>query len=59
LTRAGEGGRAPVTHTPGETFYEGTDDVHLVARNASTVASAKFLVFFVKDKSLPIKQPVQ
>jgi quercetin dioxygenase-like cupin family protein len=47
-------GSAPVTLLPGQTFYEGPDDVHIVARNASQTAPAKFLVFFVKDKGAPI-----
>ena len=44
-------GGAPVTLTPGQTFYEGPDDVHIVGRNASQTAPAKFLVFLVKDKA--------
>ena len=51
-------GGAPVTLGPGETFYEGPDDVHVVGRNASGTESAKFLVFFVKDKGAPILTPV-
>ena len=43
-----------VTLTPGQTFYEGPDDVHVVGRNASQTATAKFLVFFVKDKGAPM-----
>jgi quercetin dioxygenase-like cupin family protein len=39
---------------PGQTFYEGPDDVHTVSRNASQTVPAKFLVFFVKDKGAPI-----
>ena len=39
-----------VTLTPGQTFYEGPDDVHLVDRNASATQPAKFLVFLIKDK---------
>ena len=39
---------------PGQTFYEAPDDVHLISRNASTTESAKFLVFFVKDKGAMI-----
>jgi quercetin dioxygenase-like cupin family protein len=35
-------GGKQVTLTPGQTFYEGTDDVHLVGRNASTTKPAKF-----------------
>jgi quercetin dioxygenase-like cupin family protein len=49
------GGKAPTTLTAGDTFYEGPDDVHVVARNASQSAPAKFLVFFVKGKGAPLK----
>ena len=51
-------GGEPVTLTPGETFYEGPDDVHVVGRNASQTAPARFLVFLVKDKDAPILTPV-
>jgi quercetin dioxygenase-like cupin family protein len=47
-------GEAPITLVPGQTFYEGPDDVHTVSRNASQTVPAKFLVFFVKDKGAPI-----
>ena len=47
-------GEAPITLVPGQTFYEGPDDVHVVSRNASQTAPAKFLVFFVKDKGASI-----
>jgi quercetin dioxygenase-like cupin family protein len=40
--------------TPGQTFYEGPDDVHIVGRNASRTKPAKFLVFFVKSKGAPV-----
>ena len=53
-----KGGR-PVTLGPGQTFYEGPDDVHIVGRNASHTAPAKFLVFLVKDKGAPILTPVK
>src|SRR5215467_6628343 len=43
-------GGKEVTLTPGQTFYEGPDDVHVVGRNASKTKPAKFVVFFVKDK---------
>ena len=43
--------------TPGQTFYEGPDDVHIVGRNASQTKPAKFLVFFVKDKGAPVLVP--
>jgi quercetin dioxygenase-like cupin family protein len=50
------GGRE-VTLTPGQTFYEGPDDVHVVGRNASKTKPAKFVVFFVKDKGAPVLVP--
>jgi quercetin dioxygenase-like cupin family protein len=52
-------GGAPVTLKPGETFYEGPDDVHIVGRNASHTAPARFLVFLVKNKGAPILTPVK
>jgi quercetin dioxygenase-like cupin family protein len=52
-------GGAPVTLTPGQTFYEGPDDVHIVGRNASRTTPAKFVVFFVKEKGAPILTPVE
>jgi quercetin dioxygenase-like cupin family protein len=52
-------GGAPVTVAAGQTFYEGLDDVHLVSRNASQTAPAKFVVFLVKDKGAPILTPVK
>ena len=51
-------GGKEVTLTPGQTFYEAPDDVHLVGRNASTTKPAKFLVFLVKDKGAPALVPV-
>lgn len=51
-------GGEEVTLTPGQTFYESPDDVHLVGRNASTTRPAKFLVFFIKDKGAPVLVPV-
>ena len=54
-----QGGKE-VTLTPGQTFYEGPKDVHVVSRNASKTTPAKFLVFFVKeDKSAPVLKPVK
>jgi quercetin dioxygenase-like cupin family protein len=52
-------GTAPVTLAQGQTWYEGPDDVHLVSRNASDSAPAKYLVFMVKDKGAPILTPVK
>jgi len=50
-------GGKEVTLTPGQTFYEGPDDVHVVGRNASTTKPAKFVVFFIKDKGAPVLVP--
>jgi quercetin dioxygenase-like cupin family protein len=50
-----KGGR-PVTLTPGQTFYEGPNDVHIVGRNASKTEPAKFVVFLLKDKDAPIPE---
>jgi len=50
-------GGKEVTLTPGQTFYEGPNDVHVVGRNASQTKPAKFVVFFVKDKGAPILVP--
>ena len=52
-------GGKQVTLTPGETFYEGPDDVHVVGRNASRTKPAKFVVFLVKDKGAPILVPAK
>jgi quercetin dioxygenase-like cupin family protein len=48
-----KGGKA-VTLRPGQTFYEGPHDVHVVGRNASQTKPAKFVVFLVKDKGAPV-----
>jgi quercetin dioxygenase-like cupin family protein len=48
-----------VTLTPGQTFYEGPNDIHTVGRNASTTKPAKFLVFLVKNKNAPVLTPVK
>ncbi|MCZ2078005.1 MAG: cupin domain-containing protein [Bryobacterales bacterium] len=47
-----------VTLTPGQTFYEGPNDIHTVGRNASKTKPAKFIVFLVKDKGAPVLLPV-
>ena len=46
-----------VTLTPGQTFYEGPSDVHVVGRNANQTKPAKFVVFLVKDKGAPVLVP--
>jgi quercetin dioxygenase-like cupin family protein len=50
-------GGKEVTLTPGQTFYEGPDDVHVIGRNASKTKPAKFVVVFVKDKGAPLLVP--
>ena len=52
-------GGPEVTLTPGQTFYEGPNDIHVVGRNASKTKPAKFVVFLVKDKGAPVLVPVQ
>jgi quercetin dioxygenase-like cupin family protein len=52
-------GGQPVTLTPGQSFYEGPDDVHIVDRNASSTRPAKFLVLLIKDKGAPALVPAQ
>jgi quercetin dioxygenase-like cupin family protein len=51
-------GMPEVTLGAGETFYEGPDDIHTVAANASTTHTAKIVVFIVKDKAAPVSTPV-
>jgi len=52
-------GGKEMTLTPGQTFYEGPDDVHIVGRNASKTKPAKFVVFLVKNKDAPILVPAK
>ncbi len=52
-------GGKQVTLKPGQTFYEGSNDVHIVGRNASKTRPAKFVVFLVKDKDAPVLVPVK
>src|SRR6185312_12565792 len=52
-------GGKEVTLTPGQTFYEGPNDVHVVGRNASQTKPAKFVVFLVKDKGAPVLVPAK
>jgi quercetin dioxygenase-like cupin family protein len=52
-------GGKEITLTPGQTFYEGPDDIHVVGRNASTTKPAKFLVLLVKNKDAPVLIPVK
>lgn len=52
-------GGQPVTLTPGQTFYEGPADVHVVDRNASSTQPAKFMVLLIKDKGASALMPAQ
>jgi quercetin dioxygenase-like cupin family protein len=52
-------GGKQVTLKPGQTFYEDSNDVHIVGRNASKTRPAKFVVFLVKDKDAPVLVPVK
>ncbi len=51
-------GGKEVTLTPGQTFYEGPNDVHTIGRNASLTKPARFLVFLLKDREKPVLTPV-
>jgi quercetin dioxygenase-like cupin family protein len=48
-----------VTLTPGQTFYEGPNDVHAAGRNASTTKPARFLVVMVKKKGVDAVLPAE
>ena len=52
-------GGKEVTLKPGQSFYEGPNDVHTVGRNASSTERAKFLVLLLKGKGAPIFIPEQ
>ena len=52
-------GGKEITLTPGQTFYEGPNDIHTVGRNASTTKPAKFIVVLVKNKDAPVLIPVK
>ena len=52
-------GGTPVTLKPGQTFYEGPDDIHVVDRNASKTKPAKFVVVLIKEKGAPALVPAK
>ena len=52
-------GGKEVTLTPGQTFYEGPNDIHTVGRNASTTQPAKFLVVLLKKKKAEVLELVK
>ncbi|MBW8746640.1 MAG: cupin [Acidobacteria bacterium] len=56
-----EGRMVIVDYSPGGSsavHRQAPGDIHLVSKNASTTAPAKFVVFFVKDKGAPVSTPV-
>lgn len=55
----GLNGKKPVALTPGQTFYEGPNDIHTVGRNASKTKPARFLVVLLKNKDAPVLIPVK
>ena len=52
-------GGKEVTLTPGQSFYEGPNDIHVVGRNASATKPAKLLVLLMKNKDAPVLIPVK
>ena len=53
-----KGGRE-VTLKPGQTFYEGPNDIHTVGRNASKTEPAKFVVLLLKKEGVDALMPVK
>lgn len=51
-------GGEEVTLAAGSTFHELPADVHMISKNRSSNAPAKFLVFFIKDVGAPTTEPV-
>src|SRR5262249_8934023 len=52
-------GGKEVTLVPGQTFYEGPNDVHTVGRNASTTEPAKFIVILLKKQGTDVVLPAE
>lgn len=52
------GGKS-VTLSPGQTFYEGPNDVHTIGHNASRTKPAKFLVVLLKNSDEPVAMPAR
>jgi quercetin dioxygenase-like cupin family protein len=52
-------GGKEVTLKPGQTFYEGPNDIHVIGRNPSTTTPAKFVVLLLKNKNAPVLVPVK
>jgi quercetin dioxygenase-like cupin family protein len=52
-------GQKEATLGPGQSFYEGPSDIHVVSRNASATKPAKFLVFMIHQKGAPLVLPAK
>jgi quercetin dioxygenase-like cupin family protein len=52
-------GGKEMTLTPGQSFYEDPNDIHVVSRNASSTKPAKFLVFLINKKGAPLVIPAK
>ena len=52
-------GSSPVTVGPGQTFYEGPEDVHAMSKNASDTEPARFLAFLIMDKGAAVSVPLK
>ncbi len=52
-------GGTETTLAPGQSFYEGPNDIHVVSRNASATKPAKFLVFLIHKKDAPLVIPAE
>jgi quercetin dioxygenase-like cupin family protein len=46
-----------LTLGPGETFYEGPDDIHTVSANASPTKPARILVFMINEADVQVPLP--
>ncbi|MGP1717570.1 MAG: cupin domain-containing protein [Methylophilus sp.] len=57
IVMAVKGGKE-IALSPGQSFYEGPQDIHTVGRNASKTKPAKFVVLLLKDKNKPPVMPV-
>src|SRR5262245_16156163 len=52
-------GKPAVRLKAGQTFYEGPADIHVVGRNASSTAPARFVVVLLRAKGTSILTPVK
>jgi quercetin dioxygenase-like cupin family protein len=52
-------GGKEVTLKPGQTFYEGPNDVHTVGRNASATQPAKLVVVLLKKEGADVVLPAE